>query len=419
MKKKTRTILFSIFFILFLLISSSLVLYIQGFRFDFRNKKLTKTGGLFLKVFPKQVSVYLNDKYIKKTDFIFGSILIENLLPKKYKVKVEKEGYFPWEKNLEIRENNVTEAKSIILFPKKINSEIFLKGINDFWLSSSGKKMITLEEKGNENFLSFYDLEKKTKRIIEKINNDYELVNLKFSENENEIYLKIKLKDEFKDFSLNLEEIQPKLKEIEKEKLPFENIAFTKAGKEIYYLSPSGLIYKTDSDFKLKFQINKNPFPIKEGEEYELTILEDWIFLKEGKKFFSFNKEEDNFEKIEEGILDYKVSPDKEKLAIFSNNEIFIFYLKERFAQPMKRKGEKVFITRFSKKIGNLFWLNPDYLIFNVGNKIKVSEIDDRNGMNIYDLAEFREPKISFNNFDKKIYLLSEKNLYILEKLIP
>ncbi|MGB9598855.1 MAG: hypothetical protein ACPLZH_03375, partial [Minisyncoccales bacterium] len=154
-------------------------------------------------------------------------------------------------------------------------------------------------------------------------------------------------------------------------------------------------------------------------EEYELTILEDWILLKEGKKFFSFNKEEDNFEKIEEGILDYKVSPDKEKLAIFSNNEIFIFYLKERFAQPMKRKGEKVFITRFSKKIGNLFWLNPDYLIFNVGNKIKVSEIDDRNGMNIYDLAEFREPKISFNNFDKKIYLLSEKNLYILEKLIP
>jgi hypothetical protein len=44
-------------------------------------------------------------------------------------------------------------------------------------------------------------------------------------------------------------------------------------------------------------------------------------------------------------------------------------------------------------------------------------EIDERDKINIYDLAEFKEPKIFFN--DKKLYLLSEENLYASEPLTP
>jgi len=418
MEKKTRTILFSIFVILFFIISVSLTLYTQGYRPDFKNKKLTKTGGLFLKVQPKQVNVYLNDKFFKKTDFIFGSLLIENLLPKKYKIKIEKEGYFPWEKNLEVKENNVTEAKYIILFPKKLNFGILFTEIENFWVSLGGKKMIFLEKKENEKFLSLYDLEKKIKNTLIKLpENDFELIDFWLSGDEKIVYLKVKSKEEIKIFSLNLEEIQPKLKETIQEKLPFENIAFKKTEKEIYYLTNSGFIYKSDSDFKFRIQINRNPFPIERDEEYKLEIFGDWLFLKEGEKFFYFNQEEDNFEKIQEEVLNYKISPDNEKLAIFSNNEILVFFLKDKITQPTKQKGEKVFITRFSEKIGDLFWLNSDYLIFSVGNKIKVCEIDDRDRMNIYDLGEFEEPKIFFNEVEKNLYILSKGNLIFLNLL--
>jgi hypothetical protein len=410
MKKRTRTILFLIFFFLFFIISGSILLYIQGYRFDFKNRKFKKTGGLFLKIFPKQANVYLDDKFLKKTDFIFGTVLIENLLPKKYKVRVEKEGYFPWEKSLEIKENEVAEVKNIILFPKEIKPKILFTNIENFWVSPKGK--IVLLEKGG--LLSLFDQKEGAKKILLKIEGDSQLSKLWFSEDEKKIYLKIGAK-EIKTFSLNLEEIQPELKEFEENKLPIENIAFFKSGKEIYYLTDSGFIYKSDEELNFKTQLNKNPFPVKKEKEYKLDVLEGWLFLKEGERFFYYNQDEDLFEKILDGVLDYKVSKNGEKMAIFSNNEIFILYLKERFIQPQKQKGEKIFITRFSEKIGDLFWLNLDYLVFNVGNKIKISETDDRDKFNIYDLVEFEKPKIFFNENEKRLYILSQGKLFFID----
>ena len=100
MTKRTRTILFLICFLLFLLAAPSAILYSQGYRLDFENKKLTQTGGFFLKAEPKQVEIYIDGKLVKKTDFFFGSALIENLLPKRYKIEIKKEGYHPWEKKI-------------------------------------------------------------------------------------------------------------------------------------------------------------------------------------------------------------------------------------------------------------------------------------------------------------------------------
>jgi len=35
------------------------------------------------------------------------------------------------------------------------------------------------------------------------------------------------------------------------------------------------------------------------------------------------------------------------------------------------------------------------------------------------DLAEFKEPKIFFNRVDKKLYVLTENNLFVSRKLLP
>ena len=78
-----------------------------------------------------------------------------------------------------------------------------------------------------------------------------------------------------------------------------------------------------------------------------------------------------------------------------------------------------MFLTRFSEKIGSIFWLNDHYLIFNIGNKIKISEIDSRDGLNIIDLAEFENPKIIWDREAKKLYVLSEEKMHVLENLLP
>ena len=131
MTKKTRTVLFLIFLTLFLLITPLAIFYSQGYRIDIDSKRITQTGGLFLKVIPKQAEIYLNEKLTKKTDFFFGSALIENLLPRKYKIEIKKEGYHPWEKNLEIKEKEVVETKNIVVFSENINFEILSKKIEN------------------------------------------------------------------------------------------------------------------------------------------------------------------------------------------------------------------------------------------------------------------------------------------------
>jgi len=64
-----------------------------------------------------------------------------------------------------------------------------------------------------------------------------------------------------------------------------------------------------------------------------------------------------------------------------------------------------LFLTRFSEKIGRIFWLTNDYLIFNVGDKIKIAEIDSRDQLNVIDLAEFNSPQIFWSQKDGKLYV--------------
>ena len=243
MTQKTRTILFLICVFFFLLAAPSVVFHSQGYRFDWENKKITQTGAFYFKVSPRNADVYLNGKFQKRTSGITGSALIENLLPKKYEVEIKKEGYHTWQKNLEVKETQVIEAKNIILFPEKPNFTI----LNDL-----------------------------------------------------------------------IPEIEPSA-----------------------------------------------------------------------------------------------TSSDKKKVIELNDYEIWILFLEEE---------EKVFLTRFSEKICQVLWLNDYYLIFTVGgkcSKIKIAEIDDRDRLNIVDLAEFENPEIFWDKNTKKLYVFSEEKAYLLENLLP
>lgn len=434
MTRRTRRILFIICLILFLLVAPAVVFYSQGYRIDFQAKKISRTGALFLKVWPKSVQIYLNEKPIKKTDFFFGSVLIEDLLPKNYKVRVEKEGYHPWEKDLEIKEKEVVEFKNIFLIPKNPNFTILGKGINDFYFSPDGKKIILKEMAEKHWALKLYDLERNVKSHligesdISKIG--VELFSLKFSPDSKKVLLEVGLKEQInpvrnmisngvKYYNLEIEKTPSLLTEIEEpsptlDTIPLSNIlTYQTSGKEIYYLDQAGHLFKN------KERLTEEPFSVKPETKYEILIFDKQVFLSENKNLYRFNPNLKSFEKFFEGINSLKISPDLKKIVYFSDFEIWILFLEEKFDQPQKKAGEKLFLTRFSEKIDQVFWYTSDYLIFNIGNKIKIAEIDERDRINIVDLPEFKNPEIFFNKTDKKLYLLSEGNLYSSETLLP
>ncbi len=428
MTRKTRRILFLVCCSLFLLTAPTVVLYFQGYRVDLNKRRLTQTGGLFIKAIPKQVEVYLDGKLIKKTDFLFGSALIENLLPRKYEILLQKRGYFPWKKNLEIKEKEVTEARNVVLFPENLSFEHLTKEVEDFWFSPDGKKII-LKEKSEEGWLlKLYEIDKrlkihliKEKDITKKGAN---LIKLEFEENNKEIVLQIGVGEEIKYFSLSLVKSPSSLVEIEKLNTLPENVLISKKiGDDLYHLDRSGYLYKNEE------RINDQSFPLQNEEKYSLEIFPNHIFLKEGNTFYLLNRETKSFEKFFKNEKGIKLSPDGKKLAFFSNFEIWVLFLEERLSQPRKKVGEKNLIGRLSQELGDVFWLNSDYLIFNTDNIFRVAEIDDRDQIYILELplkkiladnlVELKNPKIFWNFFDKKLYVLSEGNVYTIVGILP
>lgn len=421
MTKKTRTILFLICFVLFILTAPSIIFYSQGYRIDLNpppgGKTITQTGGLFLKIEPKQVEIYLNGKLEKKTDFFFGSALIENLLPRKYKIEIKKEGYYPWEKNLEVKEKEVTEAKNIVLFPENPNFSILTENVKGVWFSPDEKKIILSEKTENGWALKLYDLERNVKSHLIDDKDVYskgcDLLSLEFSKDSKEIYLNIGIKEQEKNFVLGLDKVPPVFTE-RKITPQTEDIVTSQVfnGKN-YYLDNSGHLFKNGE------KLTEKPFPIKVETEYKLNIFPENIFLWENKTLYLFSPNSKSFEKFFENASVLKISPDNKKMVLLSDYEIWILFLKEITGQSQRKAGEKLFLVRLSEKIGYCFWLNSDYLIFNAANKIKIAEIDERDKINIVDVAEFESPKIFWNQFDKKLYILSRENLSQSEKLLP
>ena len=74
MTKKSRTVLFLICFCIFLLIAPAVVFYSEGYRIDFKNKKISQTGAFYFKVSQRSADIYLNGKLAKKTGLLFGDV---------------------------------------------------------------------------------------------------------------------------------------------------------------------------------------------------------------------------------------------------------------------------------------------------------------------------------------------------------
>ncbi|MBU2634894.1 hypothetical protein KJ841_00260 [Patescibacteria group bacterium] len=453
MTYRIRTILFLSLLILFLIIAFLTVFYSMGWRFDWKTRKITQPGIFYFKIWPRSVQVYLDGELKDKTDFFFGSILIENLLSKEYEVEIKKEGFHAWKKTLEIKKGEVTETKNIVLIPENPNFTIITDEVNDFFFSPDGKKIVLKESwpasrispEASEGWsLKLFEIDKNVKSHLinedDILEDEVELFDLKFSADSNKVLLELGIEEKINYYLLEIDESPPVLTSLGFLEWPeqafldsateLENvITFFISNKDIYYLDTTGFVFKNQE------RLNLIPFEVKEETEYEITVLNSYVFLQENSILYIFDRDKKSFEKFFEPIKGFKSSPDFQKMVYFNDYEIWVLFLEKKYDQPQKEAGEKLFITRFSEKIDNLFWYTSHYLIFNVGDKIKVVEIDDRDKINIVDLAEFssvaksyggsseasseggKEPKIFWSN--KKLYILSEKNLYVSEELTP
>lgn len=108
-----RVIISSIIILFFIFLGTIIgIYYAKGYRVDTSNPKnfFQGTGLLVLTSNPDGARVIIDGKLTTATNNTI------NLQPGRYKVRIEKDGYFPWEKTIEIKKETVSTAATV-LFP--------------------------------------------------------------------------------------------------------------------------------------------------------------------------------------------------------------------------------------------------------------------------------------------------------------
>lgn len=97
---------------------------------------VANTGLLAANSFPPGAQIYVNDRLVSATD---DTLYLE---PGQYQVRIEKEGYIPWQKNLTLEPELVTQTNAT-LFPQVPSlSPLTFTGVENIKPSPDGQKLL-------------------------------------------------------------------------------------------------------------------------------------------------------------------------------------------------------------------------------------------------------------------------------------
>ncbi len=452
MQLKTRRLLFFISLITFLIASPSVIMYSLGYKLNLKTFKIEKTGGVFVNIDYQNYKIFIDNtlkKNVSKPLFAQRGVLIPNLIPRTYNIKISKDGYKSWEKTLKIESGIVTEIKNIFLLPKNLSAFLLDSDVSDFTLSDSKENLAYIKE----NYLISLNIKnnKQTEVKLPKKSGNQKNKILDKSLNKNSIYLvntnsilKIDLKTEKITILKNPKmekylKIQPNPKNSNYlfvlsnknilYKLDAENEQKSILAKNIsnFYVTGESVIYTTKNPvnfYKRKIgedKITQITFsPIKNFSENSkiLVRFDDPVaLLNDNKELLLFDYSSEKFKKFAENITDVKISGDFSKMIYRNDHEIYVYYFEASY--PRKKAGDKDLLGRYSKKIQDASWFDFDnqHISLTINDKVNVLELDGRNKRNFEEIMPYPE-KFTYNDYDKNIYLLKDKKLQKLKLVL-
>lgn len=482
---KLRRALLIFFIIIFITFTPLIIYYAQGYRIDWHSGRIVKTGALSIDSYPSNATIYLDgslgksnfiEKILEKIKNILGlrklagttPSIFHNLTKDKYEVKVEKKGYWPWIKKLEIEKEKVTFAEDINLFLKKPQIIPLYQGqIEKAVFNPTQKKIIFTVKEGNYWLVKLLDLNTEKEKLISQFTSPIQKIIVSPSAN------KVLVVDQSNNFFvLNLT--------FSKEKILLNNLKFLKQNIEKYlpqknidyylkwdnkndnliYLLFNNKIYQINLTNKkitllIDFPSIYQKFPSKENKNFKILnflVKNGYVyFLNLSKNYVLLEREKTNGKSSPELIaylpisLNYSfIYPESDYLNIFDKKTktIRIINPRERdrskvellkfFAQEIqwskdekkilyqdgfeigfftlipekeKKPYSKEVISRYSKQIKKAIWyFREKYVIFNLEKDIYAIELDGRDKRNLTKLIS-SEKIIDFFISNKKDFL--------------
>src|SRR3989344_5526635 len=364
MTSRTRKILFFTFLLLFAVGTPLIILYSQGYYFDFDKKTFSKTGAIFLKTNPVKAKIFINGEFEKETGWLSGDFLIKNLKGKEYSVKAEKDDFQSWQKTLKVEPGLVTEAKHILLIPFEPPREV----VSDEEAFPAGQR--------------------KTQPEIKDA--------LAVGMIENSVYYLDSKNGQLWRTDANQEK---------KEQVTFSPVPSFETAPDW----PKNFSYRLIISPKQKIALIENPSTSLGASPSTSLGASGNLYL--------FNEQNRSFQKLAERARNAEFSPDEQKLLYSSENELWVYFLSDILGQPQKKSGEHNLITRLSQKIGQVSWLSDsEHVVFSVAadseNIVKIAELDDRDQRNTVDFIKIKSPKFRYDSKADEIYFSENENFY-------
>lgn len=116
MRPNVRIAITLLFVVTFFVTAPIVLLVTSGYRYNWKRQRIQKTGIIQVETQPQDAHVRLDGVPQRKTT----PAMFPRLLPQDYRVTVEKDGYLPWEKTLEVRSGETAFATGIVLYKEAL-----------------------------------------------------------------------------------------------------------------------------------------------------------------------------------------------------------------------------------------------------------------------------------------------------------
>ncbi len=391
---KRRRIFYSLI-VAFFILGGGAILFVNGWRFDFKTFKFDKVGGIFVRSFPDNAKIFLDNRPVKNdSGLLQRGTLISGLFPGSHDLKLVTDGYKLWQESISVLPSLVSEAKYAVLIPEETRT-ITTGTFKNFWvvgdkiimqnwsdgLFRDGEKIGTGEISGwtkdSKNILIFNSSAASWSSLntdtAEKINLGSIFKRAGFRPTSG---LKLIVDTENQNQLLLLEPKRISMIDVEKSQLV--NVYKTSSA-EIEDVVPATQSLIVWSEFSGKqnnsllviydrfLKRTRYGSPVFPGKTVKLAWLptKKIAALQDNSGFYLYDIDKNESTKIADDVKNFTFSKNTEFLATLENKSLEIFSLSDgqgyhRFNLPDVGRAEKV-IWYFDKN--HLFVVYPDHFV--------------------------------------------------------
>ena len=430
-----------LFIITFLVGAPLLIIYTAGYRYNIKKGQVQRTGALVLETEPSRASVKLNNEYLPSST----PIRLNNILPDEYLITIEKEGFYSWEKTLDIRSQQTTFAEDVILFAKKAPEVIMESEISMIEFSPRNRYAVFVTNDFEQDYLYMLNLDNGKLTLIYNDNRVFVDPRIVWSSDEsrflfktakNLIVVPTKFPKNSDDLSLHIFRSYKNLKFYNDKLYGLDNnrisVLLDNDQYELVYRSAQGnvttdFLFQGDDLYTVARNSNHNIISklTMKDDRYELNKT---IELNEGNykiigiyygKIALTNIDNDNFYLIDSelnkvafqknSVENIDIHYQKNLMLLQSNQEVSYINLLD--SEPKENT-----VTRYSAGLSNAFWHESSNYIFALQDeKVHVIELDNRDSKFVITLELDDVEEFAVDNSSEVLYYLQDSVLSSVE----